>query len=253
MLQYCQSKNIKVLLSIGGAIGDYSLCSAQDAQNVADYLYQNFLSGQFGPLGSVTLDGIDFDIEGGGSNLYYDDLARALNAYSTAERKIYLGAAPQCPIPDYYLDIAIRTGLFDYIFFQFYNNPPCQYSPGNPANLFNSWDHWTSLVLPNNTVFLGLPANPGAAGSGYISPDDLINIALPYVQQAPNYGGVMLWSRYWDIQTNPSYSTQILPYVIGNSVLQSIVAIKNAILECVSTTLYRLFTKTGHRHNLLSF
>ncbi|KAI4348023.1 hypothetical protein L6164_008786 [Bauhinia variegata] len=250
-IQCCQSKDIKVLLSIGGANGDYSLCSPQDAQNFADYLYQNFLSGQFGPLGSVTLDGIDFDIEGDRSNLYYDDLAKAVEAYSTEERKIYLGAALQCPIPDSHLDTAIKTGPFDYIFVQFYNNPPCQYSPGNPANLFNSWDLWTSLALPNNTVFLGLPANPGAAGSGYIPPDDLINIVLPYVKQAPNYGGVMLWRRYWDIQTNPSYSDQIFPY-IGKYFLRSILAIKNAIFECVSSTLYRLFPKKGHRKHLMS-
>ncbi|KAI4348035.1 hypothetical protein L6164_008797 [Bauhinia variegata] len=252
-IQYCQSKNIKVLLSLGGAPGDlsnYSLCSPDDAQNVADYLYQNFLSGQNGPLGSVTLDGIDFDIEGF-SNLYYDDLAKALKAYSTEERKIYLGAAPQCPIPDYYLDTAIKTGLFDYIFVQFYNNAQCQYSSGNPTNLFNSWDDWTSRVLPNNSVYLGLPANPSAAGSGYIPPADLINTVLPYVKQASNYGGVMLWSRYWDIQTNPSYSDQISPY-IGNSALQSIVAIKNAVFECVSSTLYRLFSKSGRGKSLLS-
>ncbi|KAI4348049.1 hypothetical protein L6164_008811 [Bauhinia variegata] len=250
-IQYCQGKNIEVLLSIGGAIGDYSLCSAEDAQSVADYLYQNFLSGQNGPLGSVTLDGIDFDIEGGSSNLYYDDLAKALNAYSTEERKIYLGAAPQCPIPDYYLDTAIKTGLFDYIFVQFYNNPPCQYTSGNPSNLFNSWDAWTSLVLANNSVFMGLPANPSAAGSGYIPPADLISTVLPYVKQASNYGGVMLWSRYWDIQTNPSYSDQILPYV-GNSALHSIEAIKNAIFESVSSTLHRLFPKSAHRKYLTS-
>ncbi|KAI4348048.1 hypothetical protein L6164_008810 [Bauhinia variegata] len=136
-------------------------------------------NGQNGPLGSFTLDGIDFDIEGGGSNLYYDDLAKALNAYSTSERMIYLGAAPQCPIPDYYLDTAIKTSLFDYIFVQFYNNPPCQYSSGNPSNHFNSWNAWTSLVLSNNTVFLGLPASESAAGSGYIPAADLISTVLP--------------------------------------------------------------------------
>ena len=77
-IKHCQQKGVKVLLSLGGASGSYSLSSPDDAKNVADYLYTNFLSGQFGPLGSVTLDGIDFDIEGG-SNLYWDDLARDLD------------------------------------------------------------------------------------------------------------------------------------------------------------------------------
>ncbi|KAI4348050.1 hypothetical protein L6164_008811 [Bauhinia variegata] len=98
---------------------------------------------------------------------------------------------------------------------------------------------------------MGLPANPSAAGSGYIPPADLISTVLPYVKQASNYGGVMLWSRYWDIQTNPSYSDQILPYV-GNSALHSIEAIKNAIFESVSSTLHRLFPKSAHRKYLTS-
>ncbi|KAI4348020.1 hypothetical protein L6164_008783 [Bauhinia variegata] len=214
-IQYCQKvKSIKVLLSNGGAIGDYSLCSPQDAQNFADYLYHNFLSGQYGRLGNVVLDGIDFHIEDPRSNLYYDDLAQAIKAYSTIDRKIYVAASPRCPFPDRYLDAAIRTGHFDYIYVQFYDNPSCEYFAGNTANLFRSRDSWTSSVQPSNTVFLGLPANLGASlGCGYIPPNELINTFLPYVKKASNYGGVALSNRYWDIQTNPSYSDQIKPYI----------------------------------------
>jgi chitinase len=63
-IKHCQQNGVKVFLSIGGASGAYSLSSPDDAKNVAD-LHTNFLSGQFGPLGSVPLDGIDFDIEEG--------------------------------------------------------------------------------------------------------------------------------------------------------------------------------------------
>ena len=235
-IQYCQSQNIKVLLSLGGGIGDYSLSSPQDANEVANYLYNNFLSGQYGPLGSVSLDGIDFDIEGG-SNLYYDDLARAISAFSTEQRKVYLSAAPQCPYPDYYLDAAIKTGAFDYVWVQFYNNPPCQYSSGNAINLLSSWNTWTTSVLPNYTVFLGLPAAPAAAGSGYIPPNVVVSEILPSISQNPRYGGVMLWSRYYDLQTG--FSDQIK----GNlgSVLKSVKALADAIAECVSATLYRYY------------
>lgn len=236
-IQYCQSLNIKVFLSLGGGIGDYSLNSAQDAEEVAQYLYNNFLSGQYGPLGSVALDGIDFDIEGG-SNLYYDDLAKAINAFSTTDGKIYLSAAPQCPYPDYYLDAAIRTGLFDYIWVQFYNNPPCQYSNGNAVNLLNYWDTWTGAVLPNNTVLLGLPAAPGAAGSGYVSADVVKNQILPSIKQTPNYGGVMLWSRYYDLQTD--FSGQIKDS-LGSALLKSVAALADAMYECVTKTLHRLY------------
>ncbi|MED6168183.1 hypothetical protein PIB30_009685 [Stylosanthes scabra] len=139
--------------SVGNGIGHYSLSSPQDAREVALYLYQNFLSGKTGPLGNVALDGVDFDIVEG-SNPFYNDLLRAINAFSTQEKIVYLSAAPQCPYPDHYLDKAIKTGLFDYIWVQFYDNPPCQYSNGNPKKLFEYWDMWTSSVLANNTVLL---------------------------------------------------------------------------------------------------
>nr|KYP32323.1 Acidic endochitinase [Cajanus cajan] len=127
-IKYCQGKGIKVLLSIGGAkdYSNYSLSSAEDAKSVANYLYSNFLSGQWGPLGSVTLDGIDFDIEV--TEDHWDDLARELDYFrQTTGTYFYLSAAPQCPIPVYYLGKAIATKLFDYVFVQFYNNPDCAY------------------------------------------------------------------------------------------------------------------------------
>ncbi|XP_027172721.1 acidic endochitinase-like [Coffea eugenioides] len=216
-IEVCQSLGIKVLLSLGGGSPGTGrgpiLASPEDARNVADYLWNNYLGGQSDsrPLGDAVLDGIDFDIELG-SNLYWDDLARALSGYSTPERKVYLSAAPQCPIPDYYLDTAIKTGLFDYVWVQFYNNPPCQYTSGDLSRLFASWDQWASYTGVN-TLFLGLPAAPEAAPSGgYIPPEVLINQILPVVQSYPNYGGVMLWSRFYD----QNYCQAIRPYVNGD-------------------------------------
>ncbi|KAK7260465.1 hypothetical protein RIF29_26527 [Crotalaria pallida] len=225
-IKYCQSKGIKVLLSLGGAdvsAYDYGLCSPQDAKNVAKYLYDNFLRGQLGPLGSVTLDGIDFDIEK--TELYWDDLAKELDTYRQSGRYFYLSAAPQCPTEPkiYYLQKAIETGLFDYIFIQFYNNPQCAYSPiYGVGSLLNSWDKWASIVKPNNTIFLGLPAASDAAGSGYIPPEVVISEVLPYIKNTPNYGGVMLWDRFHDIPTN--FSGQILPYIKNSNVILHSVA-----------------------------
>ncbi|XP_058727756.1 acidic endochitinase-like [Vicia villosa] len=235
-ITYCQQKGIKVLLSLGGAIGPYSLSSPNDAKEVSDYLYANFLSGRLGPLGRVTLDGIDFDIEGG-TNLYWDDLARNLDNIRQQNRYFYLSAAPQCFLPDYYLDKAIRTGLFDYIFVQFYNNPPCQFDSArsDATLLLRSWHDWTSLVLPNNTVFLGLPASPSAAPSGgYITPDELITKVLPFIKDTPNYGGVMLWDRFNDVTND--YSNRIKKYV-QKSALRFVTQVSEAIAESVSAAL----------------
>ncbi|XVF56427.1 hypothetical protein PTKIN_Ptkin06aG0120000 [Pterospermum kingtungense] len=180
----CETKiynyiSIAFLIKFGGGrtpefnlAGNYSLTSQDDAQAVADYLWTTFLGGRTsgGPLRDTTLDGIDFDIQLG-SNLYYDDLARFLKAES---QSVYLSAAPQCPYSDYYMRDAIATGLFDNVWVQFFNNPPCQYSSGNVNNLLSFWNAWTSNVSAGN-ISLGLPAAEDAASSGYIPADVLIS------------------------------------------------------------------------------
>ncbi|CAL9150426.1 unnamed protein product [Musa hybrid cultivar] len=189
--------NVKVMLSLGGAIGSYRLVSKEDAREVAHYIYNSFLGGSSSnrPLGNAVLDGVDFDIEGGSRN-HWDDLARYLKAYSTTEQKVHLSAAPQCPMPDYFLQPAIDTGLFDYLWVQFYNNY-CQYSSGNAVTFAQIWNQWVSANV--SKVFLGLPASPQAAGSGFVTPDELIDSVLPIVKRSEKYGGIMLWSRYHDV------------------------------------------------------
>lgn len=203
-IKTCQGKGIKVLISLGGASGSYSLASADEAKNLATFLWNNFLGGQSSsrPLGDAVLDGVDFDIEaGGGDN--YDELARALNGFSS-QKKVYLAAAPQCPIPDAHLDSAIKTGLFDYVWVQFYNNPlaSCQYSSGNTNDLINSWNQWTTSQAKQ--VFLGVPASTSAAGSGFIPNDVLTSQVLPTIKGSAKYGGVMIWDRFNDGQSGYS-------------------------------------------------
>jgi chitinase len=208
-IRYCQKRGVKVMLSIGGGVGSYSLTSAKDAQNTARYLWNNFLGGKSAsrPLGDAILDGIDFDIELG-STKYWADLARDLKAFSTPGRKVYLSAAPQCPYPDRFLGAALNTGLFDYVWVQFYNNAPCQYSSGNINKLINSWNLWTKS-LKAGKLFLGLPAAPQAAGSGYVPPNVLTSRILPIIKKSPKYGGVMLWSKYYD-HDRTGYSSKII-------------------------------------------
>ncbi|KAF3432892.1 hypothetical protein FNV43_RR23994 [Rhamnella rubrinervis] len=198
----CQALGIKVLLSLGGATGSYYLTSADDAKQVSDYLWSNFLGGQSGsrPFGDAVLDGIDFDIEE--TTEYWDELARSLNEHSEAT-KVYLAAAPQCPYPDSHLDGAIQTGLFDYVWVQFYNNPECQYS-GNADNLLSYWNKWTASQAKQ--VFLGLPASDAAAPSGGFIPADVLESqVLPTIKTSNKYGGVMLWSKQYD----NDYSTAV--------------------------------------------
>ncbi|KAL0318052.1 UNVERIFIED_CONTAM: Hevamine-A [Sesamum angustifolium] len=212
-IRACQRRGIKVMLSIGGGVGNYSLFSREDAQSLSVYLWNNFLGGGDAsatrPLGDAILDGIDFDIELG-SSLFYDDLVRFLKSYSRYRRRVYVTGAPQCPFPDRLLGAALNTSLFDYVWVQFYNNPPCQYTSGNTDNLENSWMRWTTSVNAGK-IFLGLPAAPQAAGSGFIPPEVLTGQILPVIRKSRKYGGVMLWSKYWDDQSG--YSAAIVKSV----------------------------------------
>ncbi|XP_019190812.1 PREDICTED: acidic endochitinase-like [Ipomoea nil] len=198
-IRACKSQGIKLMLSIGGAgVGNYSLSSPEDAKNVAQYLWDNYLGGQSPsrPLGDAVLDGIDFDIESGGGQ-FYDDLARALKAFGT---NVLLTAAPQCPFPDQNLQAAINTGLFDYVWVQFYNNPnaACQYSDGNTADILNSWNNnWSNI--PAQKVLMGLPASHDAAYLGGFIPADVLTFqVLPAIKGSTKYGGVMLWFKFYD-------------------------------------------------------
>ncbi|KAE8815226.1 Acidic endochitinase [Hordeum vulgare] len=208
-INLCQSKGVKVMLSIGGGAGGYTLNSEQDAADLARYIWDGFLGGSSPkrPLGAAVLDGVDFDIEGGNPD-YYGALAAHLKSYGGkgGGKEVYLSAAPQCPFPDQWVGKALETGLFDYVWVQFYNNPPCQYVQGDTANLMDSWKQWTSGVHAKY-IFLGLPAAPAAAGSGFIPAASLESQVLPALKGSSKYGGVMLWSKFYDDQDG--YSSAI--------------------------------------------
>ncbi|KAK8928360.1 hypothetical protein KSP39_PZI017921 [Platanthera zijinensis] len=187
-IKSCQANGIKVLLSIGGAAGSYILTSHDDARQSSSR-----------PLGDAVLDGVDFDIEGGSPN-HYDYLTRYLSAYSSQGKKVHLSAAPQCPYPDAWEGKALDTGLFDYVWVQYYNNPPCQYTGGEPPNLEDAWKQW-AYGIQAKEFFLGLPASSDVAGSGFIPRGELTSTVLPVVKGLSKYGGVMLWSRYYDIES----------------------------------------------------
>nr|XP_048326805.1 acidic endochitinase-like [Ziziphus jujuba var. spinosa] len=217
----CQSNGVKVLVSAGGAAGNYTLESAEDAEKVAWQLWNYYLGGSdpdvTRPLGDAVLDGIDFAFNGV-STEHDDDLVRSLKAiFNQQETKTYyLSASPQCVIPDYYLKDVIATGLLDFVWVHFYNNDYCDYTVKDGVdNLLNSWDQWNKNLTGSEKLFLGVPASEDAVYSGgYIEPHTLINEVLPEIKETTRYGGVMVWNRYYDVKSN--YSYEILPYVDPN-------------------------------------
>jgi len=73
------------------------------------------------------------------------------------------------------------------------------------AFTFSSWihpnsnhcdrDQWAKTRSPNKDVkvYLGAPASRGAAGNGYVSSQDLINVVRASQKKYSSFGGVMLW------------------------------------------------------------
>ncbi|GAB4860792.1 hypothetical protein Ancab_035955 [Ancistrocladus abbreviatus] len=153
-IRNCQNRGITVLLSIGGGAGSYTVTSQNDAVAVAQYLWDNFLGGHSNnrPLGDAVLDGINFDIEQGGSQ-YYTDLAGKL--------------------------------------YQLVQGGECEFSPSNPNAFKSSWSQWISSIRAKK-FFVGLPASPSAAENGFVGANYMNSQVLPFVKQSPKYGGVML-------------------------------------------------------------
>lgn len=112
-------------------------------------------------------------------------------------KRFLLSAAPQCPFPDVAMREMLERVGFDFVSVQFYNNycGAGSYVPGGPGNFnFERWDRWAREESVNRRVkvLLGLPGSPTAAGSGYVSGEQLRNV-VQYSRGFGSFGGVMVW------------------------------------------------------------
>ncbi|KAH9954306.1 glycoside hydrolase superfamily [Russula dissimulans] len=197
-IEACQAKGKIVTLSICGAFNDVSLVSDSQAKQFADTIWNIFLGGSSStrPFGSAVLDGVNLNLEGG-SLTYWPTFVTQLRSHaSSANKTYYITAALQCPYPDAYLGHAINTVGFDALYVQFYENY-CGLQAFNELNEwdFVEWDHWAKTTSPNKMVkiYLGAPAGPLAARSGYVDVDTLARDALKLRELYSSFGGVMLW------------------------------------------------------------
>ncbi|KAJ5211785.1 class III chitinase ChiA2 [Penicillium cinerascens] len=199
----CQANGIKVIISLGGAVGAYSLSSQQEAETIGQNLWDAYSKTGNGsvprPFGTSFVNGWDFDIEASSGNQYYQYMISTLrsNFASDPSNTYYITGAPQCPIPEPNMQEIIVNSQFDYLWVQFYNNPGC--SVNGPIN----YDAWVSNVAgtpsANAKIFIGVPAAPDAAtgtASGaqyYLDPSALATLVGNYSSN-PAFGGVMMWS-----------------------------------------------------------
>ncbi|GJN12089.1 hypothetical protein PR202_ga30335 [Eleusine coracana subsp. coracana] len=96
--------------------------------------------------------------------------------------------------PDrFFIKKALDTGIFERIHVRFYDDPDCA------VFWQQEWEKWTT-AYPYTKIYFGLPASPEAAkgGQGYVHPKNVYYGILPVAQTAANYGGVMIWNRYYD-------------------------------------------------------
>jgi chitinase len=193
----CQAAGKKVLISIGGATGSAGFQSDDDGKKAAQAAWDVFLGGNgpIRPFVNATLDGVDLDIEGGGT-VGYAAFAKALRALMDASgHKYYITGAPQCPYPDAFLGPAAGRALgdapsaFDFLFVQFYNNY-CGYN--SPASFRETFAMWKTLAGGGPKILVGLPATTGAANSGFV-PRATLSALVADVKADPAFAGLMLW------------------------------------------------------------
>ncbi|KAJ5698936.1 chitinase 2 [Penicillium macrosclerotiorum] len=202
-IKTCQNNGVKVILSLGGAVGAYSLTSQAEAETIGQNLWEAYGNTAGGsvprPFGSNFVNGWDFDIEASSGNQYYQYLISTLrsNFASDASNTYYITGAPQCPIPEPNMQQIITTSQFDYLWVQFYNNPGCSV---NGAINYNDWvSNVAGTPSANAEIFIGVPASTlGATGTSsgaqyYLEPSALATLVGEYESNSA-FGGIMMWS-----------------------------------------------------------
>ncbi|MED6127235.1 hypothetical protein PIB30_086073 [Stylosanthes scabra] len=201
-IKHCQEAGIKVFISIGLDVASPEPPSEDVTLTLAKNLIESFFSNNpFGPLGSVTLDGLDIEEIPDSKHIHWPNLVTFLSDKSIIETKVPISVSPQCVYPDTLLDPVLRTGHVDYLWVEFFgNNPTCIYTKEKPQVFFSAWRTRVSIYYPSITVFLGLTANKDIPG--YIDPESVKNDILPQISTSPNYGGVAIFDTYEDVKNN---------------------------------------------------
>ena len=122
-IKKCQSLGKKVLLSLGGAIGNYGFTSDSEAEAYADTLRDTFGNGESDtrPFDDAVVDGFDLDIENGNNVGYAALTKQLLKNYNGGD--YYIAGAPQCVYPDASLGDALDNGYFDFVFVRVLQQP----------------------------------------------------------------------------------------------------------------------------------
>ncbi|KAF5384673.1 hypothetical protein D9757_006206 [Collybiopsis confluens] len=203
-IRTCQAKGKLVTISLGGANGGVGFQSDAQGTAFAQTIWNLFLGGSSStrPFGAAVLDGVDLDIEGGGGTGYAAFVSEIRSLSSGASKKYYITGAPQCKRLFFHLSASGAYPPFQLLTLSMFYNNPCGLPAFTTTNWdFGLWDNWARTISPNHNVkvFLGAPAAPLAAGSGYQDLATLSSEAVKMRKSFPSFGGVMLWdeSQAW--------------------------------------------------------
>ena len=218
-IKTCQDNGKIVLLSMGGAIGNYGFESDSEGQDFAKTLWNKFGGGSDDerPFDDAIVDGFDFDLENK-QQTGVAALGKELRNYFAKDtsKSYYLSAAPQCPFPDESVGDLLSEVDIDFAFIQFYNN----YCKLGSSFNWDTWQDYATNTSPNKDIrlFLGLPGDSSSAGSGYSSASD-VKSYLSDIKSDKNFGGISLWdaASSWRNAKNGKNFAQQMRSLLGSS------------------------------------
>ncbi|MEU8317807.1 glycosyl hydrolase family 18 protein [Nonomuraea sp. NPDC048881] len=227
-VQALHQRGKKVILSVGGEAGRVQVSSGAAATKFADTVYALMQSYGF--------DGVDIDLENGLNATYMGQALRSLRA--KAGSGLIIMMAPQTidmqSTGMEYFKLALNIkDILTVVNMQYYNSGSmlgCDQSAAYSQGTVNFMTALACIQLENglrpDQVALGLPAGPGAAGGGVVSPS-LVNQALDCLAKRtscgsfvpprayPDIRGAMTWSINWDASNNWSFSKTVKPHLQG--------------------------------------
>ncbi|GAB3162892.1 chitinase [Microbispora hainanensis] len=224
-VQALRQRGQKVVLSVGGEAGRVQVASPGAATAFANSVYSIMQSYGF--------DGVDIDLENGLNATYMAQALRELRA--KAGSGLIIMMAPQTidmqstGMEYFKLALSIKD-ILTVVNMQYYNSGTmlgCDQKVYGQGTV----DFMTALAcvqlqngLRPDQVALGLPAGPGAAGGGVVSPGTVTNAlnclarrtgcgSFVPAQAYPDIRGAMTWSINWDAANNWNFSRTVKPFL----------------------------------------